>query len=355
MTPELARARRAAVVVGLVLPAIIIVAVTAVQLVWLPRMPTPAAVHWGPTGLPDGFGSPWQSILMSGGSNALLLILSVVQQVQFARANTGSTSTSWSSAARLLPAFVLGLTVSLQTFALGNAWVQLDAADARETGSTLGVLIGGFAAGLVVGAIAFLVQPKLRLDPEAGKPQATPLPLAREERAAWVGEVSPSRGVLWAIGIAVGGVAALTVWMFTIEPIGGWISLGTLVFIAAVMPTALWFRVRIGPRGFEARSIIGWPVFHVPAAEITEVVTAHIEPLGEFGGWGLRFAGGRTGIVPRSGEGIVITRENGKVLVVTLDGADEAAAVLSAAAAAARNPGPTASGGNVTSIEGDTP
>ena len=46
---------------------------------------------------------------------------------------------------------------------------------------------------------------------------------------------------------------------------------------------------------------------------------------------------GRFGIVLRTGEGIEVTGENGRVMVVTIDDAATAAAVLSAAALASRS------------------
>ncbi|KAM9861618.1 hypothetical protein ACI1US_02520 [Leucobacter sp. BZR 635] len=341
---RLPRARRAALSVGTLLPALLILVSAAVQIAWLPRMPSPAAVHWGISGAPDGFGSPWQNLAVLTLSNAVLLLLPLLERFQSRRAAAAQGKPTWAGNSRLIPAFVVGLTVSLQTQALGSTWVQLDALDARETGSTLWFLIGGFAAGIIVGVLAFLAQPKLQLNPEAGEPPAEPLPLGGAERAAWVGDIQPSPAVAWVVGVTIVLLAALSVWMFTVDPVGGWITLGTLVFSAGLLVTCLWFRVRIGPQGFEARSIAGWPVFRVPAAEVANVVTANINPLGEFGGWGLRFSGNRTGIVPRGGEGLVITRRDGRVLVVTMPDAETAATVLTAAAHAATT---------ATDVEGD--
>ncbi|KUF06177.1 DUF1648 domain-containing protein [Leucobacter sp. G161] len=337
---RLPRAKRAALIIGTLLPALLILLSGVLQIAWMPRMPSPAAVHWGASGMPDGFGSPWQNLGILTLSNALILLLPLLERFQSRRAAAAQAKPTWAGNSRLMPAFVLGLTISLQTQALGSAWVQLDAADARETGSTFGFLIGGFVAGFVIGVFAFLVQPKLQLNPETGEPPAEPLPLGGAERAAWVGEITPSRSVAWVVGVTVVLLAALTVWMFTVDPVGGWVALGTLVFSAGLLVTCLWFRVRIGPQGFAAKSIVGWPVFRVPAEEVVSVVTADINPLGEFGGWGLRLSGNRTGLVPRGGEGLVITRRDGRVLVVTMSDAETAATVLTAAAQAAADTTP---------------
>lgn len=334
----IARAQRAALWVGTLVPLALLSISVIVQLVWLPRMPDPAATHWGPSGLPDGFGAPWTNVFLFASISLAALVLPPLQRFQLRRGDADGAGRSWAAANRWMPAFTLGMVVSLQLNALGTAWVQLDAVDASETGSTLGWLLGGWLAGAVVCVAAYLVQPSLRIDPEEGEPAARALPLEATERAAWVGEIRPSRGVGWALVAVNVLLAAMAAWMLTVEPLAGWIGVGTLAVVAAGTVMCMWFSVRIGPQGLEARSLVGWPVFRIAAADVADVVTARIEPLGEFGGWGLRFAGGRTGLVPRGGEGLVITRRNGKVLVATLDGAEEAAAVLVAAARAA---GPT--------------
>jgi hypothetical protein len=54
-----------------------------------------------------------------------------------------------------------------------------------------------------------------------------------------------------------------------------------------------------------------------------------VNPLAEFGGWGWRWgADGRVGVVLRAGEGIQVTRTNGKRFVVTVDDAQTGASVL---------------------------
>ncbi len=351
---ELDRAKRAALWAGTFVPALVLGTALAIQVAWLPRMPDPVAAHWGPSGLPDGFGAPWTNVVMFACICIGVMLLPPLQRFQLRLRDADGATRTWAAANRWMPAFTLGMVVSLQINALGVAWVQLDGADARETGSTLGWLIGGWVAGAAAAAAAYFLQPSLRVEPEDGEPTADALSLGAAERAVWVGAISPSRGVSWGVGVVNVLLAVLAVWMFTIEPLAGWIGLGTLAVVAASTVMCMWFNVRIGPEGFEARSMVGWPVFKIAAGDVTDVVTAQIEPLGEFGGWGLRFAGGRTGLVPRGGEGLVIGRSNGKVLVATLAGAEDAASVLAAAAAAARdNPAGGATDGT-GSIEGDT-
>ena len=336
---ELRRASRAATTVGLVLPAVVIAVSALVQLSWLHRLPNPAAIHWNGAGYPDGYGAPWLNLVVFTATAAGLLVLPLVQTLGVRRKVRLGEMPTWAAAHRALPAFVLGVVVSMQVNAVGSAAVQLDAPDASRTGSTLGWIIGGWAAGIAIGLIAYALQPAVRRNAEDGEPAAAPLPLSPTERAAWVGDVVPGRGVLIGLGVLLVLLAAMTVWMFTVAPGAGVVSLAALALVGVSMPLCMWFRVRVSPEGLEARSLAGWPVFRVPAGEVQDVLTAHTDPLGEFGGWGLRFAGGRTGIISRAGESLIVHRADGRTLVITVAGAADAAAVLQAAALAARTTG----------------
>jgi hypothetical protein len=60
-----------------------------------------------------------------------------------------------------------------------------------------------------------------------------------------------------------------------------------------------------------------------------------VEAIGTFGGWGLRWAGrGRIGIITRSGPALEVRRHDGSSLVITVDDAAAAAALLTARVAA---------------------
>ena len=64
---------------------------------------------------------------------------------------------------------------------------------------------------------------------------------------------------------------------------------------------------------------------------IDRVEAVQVNPMGEFGGWGLRWApGGGFGVVLRSGPGIRVRRTGGKVFTVTVDDAATGAALLEA-------------------------
>jgi hypothetical protein len=95
-----------------------------------------------------------------------------------------------------------------------------------------------------------------------------------------------------------------------------------------VLGTASW-PVRVDEAGLTVRSALGWPQFVVTAADVESAAVAQVTPLGEFGGYGLRYApNGRVGIITRRGEALDVKRRNGRSLVVTVDDAGTAAGLL---------------------------
>ena len=90
-----------------------------------------------------------------------------------------------------------------------------------------------------------------------------------------------------------------------------------------------FWRVRADRRGFSVRGALGWPRVSIPATDIAAVRVVDVDPTADFGGWGWRWGSGRrTGIIMRRGAAIEVTRRDGRRLVVTVDDADNAAAVL---------------------------
>lgn len=327
---RLALARRAARWVGLILPLAITVIATVVTALWIPRMPDPTALHWGPNMEPDGFGPPWSNAAIALGVGLLLTSLFGLQALQRAQTRRRGGAI-WSSSYRFLSAIVLGTVVFVQTLAVGTAWVQLDAVDARTTGSIGWVMLLGFILWIAVTVLAYLTQPRLRIDAPGSGP-AAPLPLAPGERAVWVGEVRPSRVFVWIVSVALVLLAAAALLSFSVQPVAGWIMLLCFVLVLGLTLISSWFRVRIDASGLEARALLGWPVFRLPAQEVRSVSAAQISPFAEYGGWGLRWTPDRFGIVMRTGEGIVATRRSGRLFGVTVDDAETGAALLAAAA-----------------------
>ena len=339
---DLTRAKRTGRWVGLIAPLVVVTAALVLVLVWMPRMPIPAATHWGGSGGPDGFGSPWSYVwmlLLAGHGIVLMMWAFVAYASRMPAPSPKRALPVWAGFQRGLAAFSLGYAVFMAIVTLASVAVQLDVSDAKQAGGVGLAMAIGFAVWVLVTVLGWFLQPKVEV--RAAEQPIDPLPLTESERAVWFGEVRPSKAFLAIIGVTIVimlGAVALIVFVpadpgeETVKNVAA-IAVGVLllVVVALCIMTA-WFRVRIDAQGLEARSALGWPVFRLPSDDVQRVDTAQINPLGEFGGWGLRWAPGRFGIVMRSGEGLVATRQDGRIFAVTVDGAEEAAAVLAAVA-----------------------
>lgn len=346
MNPHARHARTAHLWVGLIVPLAILVVTGAVIASWLPQLPDPAATHWGGDGRPDGFGPAWVNLAVPVGlGSAIVLLFAALSwasmrmpQHEPGPAALGARSQDLSEApsftARFLAAVSLGLSVMMSVVALAMTGSQRGLADAKDAPDIGWALLVGFvvlAAGAVLG---WFVQPTPPAHELSDAPGAEPMPLAEGGRAAWFGAVTLSRSGRVALAGLLLFTFALGIVLLANGAGAGWILTGVaLLLTLAVLATSV-FRVRADASGLHVRSALGWPRYAVPADEISSVRAVVVNPFAEFGGWGIRWGvDGRFGIVLRTGEGIEVSRENAKTMVVTVDDAATCAAVLSAAAA----------------------
>ncbi|MFX0593362.1 DUF1648 domain-containing protein [Melissospora conviva] len=317
LTPEAVaerRTRRTAVAVTAV--GLLVVAVAAlISYSWRGDLPERVATHWNVNGNPDSFGSfgallaltTGLGVAMVAGFGALTAFLG--QSALNRRVSAGATV--WA-----------GLFVAV--LQLGTFAVQRGLTDAREAGSVDLVIVGALVGALIPAVLVALLVPGDPPQP-AAVPVADDAPrvrLAAAERASWIGRVDGGPG----IGIGVG----VTVLLVVLAVLGGmWVMLVVPALLAALMAAMLSFVVRVDADGLTVRSALGWPRTRVPVDEVLRADVVPVNPLRQFGGWGWRVGrGGRVGIVLRKGEGLLVERTGGRSIVVTVDDAATAAALL---------------------------
>lgn len=331
----LRRARLLFTTVALGIPLLITVAGAAVIVSWLPSFPDPVVTHWGAGGA-DGFGPAsqylWLLIAMGIGVPALL-----------SAATLAAVGSHWGGAARMMGALSAGIATLGAVLSVGSLLIQRGSpAEIPGIGGVVGV---AFAASALIGAAAWAVQP--RVLPEQGRTlQARhAVRVDAGERVVWVGTASLSARALAMLMLLLVGLAMLAVFMLATGVEGGWVVGAVTLLVAFAVSATTAFRVRVTPEGFSARAVIGWPRLDVPLADVEAVRAVDISPFGEFGGWGWRIAvDGRTGIVMRRGSAIEVSRRGHRPFIVTIDGAEEAAALLQAYVGRARGDAPTARG-----------
>ncbi|MGL3149638.1 DUF1648 domain-containing protein [Microbacterium sp. A82] len=331
MTDEIRRARTAFLWVGVIVPLGLLALAAAVIIAWMPELPDPMAIHWGSDGV-DGVASQWGYIAMILGIGGGVVIFDAVI-VAFAQrlpqSSTKQPVAQWSTTARFMGAVNLGLGTMIAFLAVVGAALQRGLADAADT-PDIGIwTFVGF--GLLVGftALGWFLQPKSPVYEAAQAAPAGSIPLATTERAVWFGTATMARSGVVVLVSALALLALMTVFWIARGDDSWWI-LGFVTFLLAVtIGSMVVFRVRVNAEGLRVRSLLGWPNTRIPLERIEKIEWVQVNPFAEFGGWGWRIGlDGRRGVVLRTGDSLQVTEANGRVFVVTVDGASDAAAVL---------------------------
>lgn len=311
--------------VATVAPVVLTLVAVVVAVLVAPDLAAPVRVHWDAAGNSDGFAPGWSAIV-----GFAVVALAVTALVSAILAGAGvHVVTVQTKILALVPVFITALFGALELWILAT---QHQGAAAPPVWS--GLLLGFGAAVVLVLAGWFALPPAVRVAPGADERRAEPLPLAAGERASWHATTTMALaarvGILAAILFAVAAVTLATVvtqgamWPLYLVPV---------VLLVAFATTTTW-HLRVDDDGLVVRAAAGFPVFRMARTDVAEAGTVVIRPLGDFGGWGLRWGTGRRfGIVTRAGEALQVTRRDGRILVVTVDDAATAAGLLTAVAA----------------------
>jgi len=319
-------ALRRFVLVAVWLPVVLTALGVAVQLVLLPQMPATIAVHWNAAGEADRFAPAWtQPLATIAFGLGLPLLIALTSLPGLRRGERGPTY-------RLMGATAAALS-ALVTVALTWTFVMQRGLDSSTDAPTVWpALVAAFVAGAIAGAAAWFFQPREESTDAATLP-ATPLALAAHEQVLWMRTTSIAQGAAIAIfaGVLVIAVAAAVAGVTGADPLVVWLLVGCAALLLVLAATTLAFHVRVDDSGLHVDSVLGIPRFHVPLADIESAARVEVNPMGEFGGWGLRLSTGRRfGVVLRAGDAIEVLRRSGKRFVVTVDDAATGAALLEA-------------------------
>lgn len=211
--------------------------------------------------------------------------------------------------------------------------VNVDAAeDARGRAQDVSFPMWQLAAALGVAALAFglglllaAVVPVPEEPPADG--QADGATAGGERIALAAGEVAGwarSTGNRWLLPATALTCAGGVVLLFTV----GWSAAVPLLLVGLLMLSFARPNVAVDRRGITVSGMLPWPRVRVPLDRIEAAASRDIKPLTEYGGWGYRIRPGRTGIMIRSGEGIVARLADGRDFAVTVDDSATAAALL---------------------------
>lgn len=320
---DIAVAQRRFRLVALAIPLLLAAVAVALQWWWLPDLPDPAATHFSGSA-PDGFGPAWTYPAITAGLALVLLALTGVLGWQSAR------SGSWNSTLRLLGSFVAGMVVFLLVSLSWTVHAQRGLADAHDAPPPGWFLLAGAVIGCGYGLLAWFAQPSVHIAPD-GVREARPHTVGAGDEVTWTQTVKPGATAQAVLGIALllvfAAALAMTLWNDSVAAtVVIWCTLAALILSAATLSV---FRVRIDESGLTIRSLAGLPRWRIALPEITAARSLPVNPVGDFGGWGVRWQpGAGVGIVTRRGEALQVEYKSGKRLTITVDDSARASDLL---------------------------
>ncbi|WP_314225672.1 DUF1648 domain-containing protein [Streptomyces zaehneri] len=290
------------------------------------RLPERLATHWNAgSGRPDGSMALWAAALFPA---LVWVLLTAVVMVALRRAGSGAGGAipGWAVASLGFGGvMLLGGQASIVR-------ANLDHADWHDADSVTSWVVGTLVVATTVGSIGFLAARRA----PSQTPPATDGPvldLPAGQRLIWLARTSNP----WLQAVsAVTGLLAIAV------VVGVLAGLAESVAVLAATPFALACALVLGCSSVQARvsergldvtfGPLGWPGRHWALEDIESARTENRTPA-QVGGWGYRLSGLGTTVMLRSGECLVIRTGRDKDFAVSVDDADQAAALLNALSA----------------------
>ena len=280
-----------------------IVAIAVVPWVaWWSTLPEEVASHWGLSGDPNGHMARGLALFVLPGIAIALAVALVVTDRLHATLHTTPVL-----------AFVGGTIASAS---LGTVVANSDKSSWRDAGSPLGFVVLGLVVSVGAAILVRREEPPVPVDPSPPR-----LRLRPGERVAWTGSVHSPAVVRIAIGVGVLGGALLTVHLEA-----GIITLAGALVCAMFASTTIY----VGERGVRIHGAFSWPRMTIALDRIERAEAIDVNPL-QWGGWGYRGSlrvFNRAAWILKRGPGLKLDLTGGQVFVVTVDHAEEAAAVL---------------------------
>lgn len=313
-------------IVAVIVPFALALSGVALQLAWLRELPETIATHWGFGGEPDDFGPAWSMPVLLGVLGVLIPTVFGAVLARTVRAE-GPTATQ-----KLLAVASLFVVTLLSIIVTASVAIQRGLPVGTSSPTILPTLGIAIAISLILAAGAWFFLPRAVSGASTRAAATPPVPVAPGELVVWVGH---ARFSTWVVILLCGVVAlVIAVVVFVIALRGAWpLVIVPAALALSVLATSSW-RVRVDQDGLTVRPTLGWPQYRIALADVATAATTTVVPLGEFGGYGIRWGlGRRMGIVTRGGQALEVQRRDGRALVVTVDDAATAAGLLTSLAA----------------------
>ncbi|NUR91017.1 MAG: DUF1648 domain-containing protein [Nonomuraea sp.] len=284
------------------------------------RLPDPLAVHWSGS-TPDGSSS--FTAFMVTTAVSWLVPWAILVAAQGRMAQLRRSRAYWWGFLFGVPVFAAGLHLSV-------VYANLDRATWQQAELPAWIAVVLIAAALAVGIAAGYAG---RGEPDrhtADDERVPRLRLRPGERAVWVSRVTNP----WLLGLGVaagvGLVAAAGLEYFgLLQHVPGRLAPAlAIVLLLGVFTSSI--RVKVNEQGLAIGfGFLGWPVRRIPLARIEHAWSEERHP-SQVGGWGIRGLPGRTAIMLRGGECLLLRYRSGGQLLVSVDDAERGASLINA-------------------------
>ncbi|MEU9850494.1 DUF1648 domain-containing protein [Streptomyces sp. NPDC047985] len=285
------------------------------------RLPEQIAVHFRPDGRADRYiGGEWHVVAGSAlfVVTGALWTLTFVRGKLYGRAHHLMVATGYAFAGFL--GWLMSATLLVNVDAGANAQGEAQGVSLAMGQLAVALAVAVVAGGLGLAAAALVPVPE---PPAVVRAQDGPrITLADGEIAGW----ARSAGSWWTPMVALALVAVGVVLLLT----SGWTAAIPLLVLGVLMAVFARPYVVVDRRGITISGMLPWPRLRVPLDRIESAISRDINPLAEYGGWGYRIRPARSGLVIRSGEGVVAALAGGREFAVTVDDSATAAALLNA-------------------------
>ncbi|GAA2967067.1 DUF1648 domain-containing protein [Microbacterium schleiferi] len=277
---DFARARRAFIWWALIVPLALTVVAVVVQVLAIPALPDPVAVHWGASGEPDGFAAPWVAPVMSAAVGVGLTALLGV----FAYA--GAREGEWGPTLRFLGAMTPAAVAGVLMLATWSVLGQRGLASGTDAPNIVPAVVAAAVTALVVGLVGWFAQPAVTVSGgnAALSDDGTLAPLAPTERVVWLRSVTMSTPGMLALYALVALMLGGAMVSFLTSGSASVILLIVGLILGALVAATTMFRVRIDDQGLRVTSYLGIPRFRIPLGEVSAVHAVFVSPLADFGG-----------------------------------------------------------------------
>ncbi|RCW40267.1 uncharacterized protein DUF1648 [Halopolyspora algeriensis] len=282
------------------------------------RLPAPIAVHWGVSGEPDNAMPLWGLILLSV---ALWLLLAGAAVAAVRGGVRQRQRRAW------LGASLVWGGVFVACLMLLTVWANLDAGSWSQARSVTWQAAPLIATPLLAGWLGWLLA---RRGPDESSESDRPAPTLRlrpDEKAVWVSSSGTGTGLVSA-ALACLSVAVVVAVLMGLGMVSSWATLLVFALVGLVCLAVSTVRVRITEQGLSiAFGPLGRPVRRIPLHKIDSARMETRRP-SEVGGWGIRGLPGRSTIMIRAGECLVVRYTSGGELGISVDDAERGAALL---------------------------